>query len=718
MDALPSVAIVSYLFAFTAYSALTVLLVTSWRGRKIGTWIVLASFSSAVWAGVSAAVAGELGVPALALQIAEVVRDASWCLFLLQLMKPESLIQSSEVASGIFAAQSKEKHSTSINKQIRWGLSFAVIFSVALIAVLLGPVVTHYIPIPAPLIKDLGLISWLALSVFSLLILEQLYRNATIEQRWAIKYLCLGIGAIFAYDFYMFADALLFKQLDERLWSARGIVDGIAVPLIAISIARNPSWSLRIHVSRQVVFHSVTLVGAGVYLLVMAAVGYLLRLYGGSWGGLLQATFLAGTGALLLALLFSDKIRAKIRVLLSKHFFSFKYDYREEWLRFTQTLSEGEKSVPDNVIHAIAALVNSPGGILWAKKEKDNFAPLANWNMPPPHMQPSPPTESLIAFLETRQWIIDLPEFTAEPGLYEGLDVPSWLSAIPGAWLIVPLLSKEALIGILLLKRSEIEQSINWEDRDLLKMAGQQAASYLAQHLSDQALVQARQFEAFNRLSAYVVHDLKNILAQQALIVSNAEKHKGNPAFVDDVISTVRNSVDRMTRLMEQMRSGMRGTSARNVSLNAVLSEIVSRRSTRRPIPELQLPENELVVEADREQLATVFSHLIQNAQEATDKSGRINVRLTCISQQAVIEVEDTGCGMDEEFIQNRLYRPFDSTKGLTGMGIGAFESREVVRALGGDISIHSTPGEGSTFRITIPMPHRDTQKTHNESDR
>ena len=718
MDAFVNVAIISYLFAFTAYSALTILLVTSWRGRKIGAWIVLASLSSAAWAGISAGAAGNLGIPALVVQIAEVVRDASWCLFLLQLMKPEALVHSNGTSSGFFTAQSNEQHTASTSKSFRWGLSFGVIFSIAVITVLLGPVVAHYQPISAVAIKDAGLISWLALSVFSLLILEQLYRNATIEQRWAIKYLCLGIGGIFAYDFYMFADALLFKQLDERLWSARGIVDGIAVPLIAISIARNPNWSLRIHVSRQVVFHSVTLVGAGVYLLAMAAVGYLLRLYGGAWGGLLQATFLAGTGALLLALLFSDKIRAKIRVLLSKHFFSFKYDYREEWLRFTQTLSESEKAVPDSVVHAIAALVNSPGGILWAKKENHNFTPLANWNMPDSQMLSGHATDSLIVFLETRQWIIDLREFTAEPGLYEGLEVPSWLSAIADAWLIVPLLSKESLIGILLLKRSEIETAINWEDRDLLKMAGQQAASYLAQHLSDQALVQARQFEAFNRLSAYVVHDLKNILAQQALIVSNAEKHKSNPAFVDDVIGTVRNSVDRMTRLMEQMRSGMRGTGARNLSLNAVLSEVVSRRSTHHPIPELQLPENELVVQADREQLLTVFSHLIQNAQEATDKSGRISVRLTNVSRHAVIEVEDTGCGMDEDFIQNRLYRPFDSTKGLTGMGIGAFESREVVRALGGDISIHSKLGEGSTFRITIPLPHQGTQETTSESNR
>ncbi len=498
---------------------------------------------------------------------------------------------------------------------------------------------------------------------------------------------------MFAYDFYMFADALLFKQLDTELWMARGAVNGIAVSLIAISIARNPSWSLRIHVSRQVVFHSVTLVGAGVYMLVMAGAGYLLRLYGGEWGALLQSSFLAGTGILLLVLLFSDRMHAKIRVLLSKHFFSFKYDYREEWLRFTQTLGESDEPVPERVVHAIAALVKSLGGILWARNEGSSYTVLAHWNMPETAIEPGPATDSWLNFLESRQWIIDIDAYDAEPGLYETLELPAWLKGIPNGWLVIPLMSKGELLGILLLKRSDIETAINWEDRDLLKMAGQQAASYLAQHLSDQALLQARQFEAFNRLSAYVAHDLKNILVQQALIVSNAEKHKDNPAFVDDVINTVRNSVDRMTRLMEQMRSGMRGSVTRHISLKKILSEVVKRRSDSQPVPQLDLPQDDLIVQADREQLANVFAHLIQNAQEATKDDGTITVRLKKGAQQAIIEIEDNGSGMDADFIQNRLFRPFDSTKGLTGMGIGVFESREVVRGIGGDIGVQSSPG-------------------------
>ena len=693
----------SYLFAFTAYLALTVLLVTSWRGRRIGIWILLAAISSTAWAGIAAA-GTMFGMTPYIPQIAEIVRDATWCLFLLQLLQPGSQEESPDQRAGLFEAPPGDDAPARDNSAIRWRRLFAWVFALTVAIILSGPILARYLDISAALTRDAELIAWLVLPVFGLLMIEQLYRNASVAQRWAIKYLCLGIGGIFAYDFYLFADALLFKQLDARLWTARGIVNALAVPFIAVSIARNPSWSLRIHVSREVVFHSVTLVGAGVYLLIMAGAGYLLRLYGGAWGNLLQIGFLAGTAALLATLLFSDRIRAKVRVLLSKHFFSFKYDYRNEWLRFTQTLAESEQPVPERVIHAMANLVNSPGGILWARQENHHFTLLASHSMPQIQVQPGPDTDSLIAFLESREWIIDVTEYQREPGLYEGLDLPAWLSNIPDAWLIVPLLSREQMIGILLLKRSDVESTINWEDRDLLRMAGQQAASQLAQHLSDQALMQARQFEAFNRLSAYVVHDLKNILAQQALIVSNAEKHKSNPAFVDDVIDTIRNSVERMTRLMEQMRSGMRGSEARAVSLNRVLSDVVFRRAAQKPVPALELPGEELVVTADREQLATVFNHMVQNAQEATPEDGSITVRLSDSAGQAIIEVEDTGCGMDAAFVQDRLFRPFDSTKGLTGMGIGVFESREVVRALGGDIAVRSTPGKGSSFRITLPL--------------
>jgi len=686
----------SYLFAAFAFSVLTILLIFSWRGRQLGAVVTLASAFSAVWAVVSAISAIPSLHPSLPIEIlqaAELAKVASWCLFLLKILE----------------LKKKEK---STHSRIS-GLTtlFLLTLVLAIYFIFIGPIASRYMGLHGTLETEATLISWLVFSLIGMLLVEQIFRNSGINERWAIKYLCLGIGGIFAYDFFMYSDALLFKQINLNVWNARGLINGLAVPLIAISIARSPKFDLDIHVSRQVVFHSATLMGAGIYLLLMASTGYFIRYYGGTWGGVLQIAFFGGAGILLVVLLFSSNIRAKTRVLLSKHFFSYKYDYREEWSKFTRTLAENEQDVPERIIRAISALVNSAGGMLWAKKDNsEQYELLSNWDMPEPESMNIASLNSLEAFLEKSQWVIDIDEYSLERSMYDDLDIPDWIISLPDAWLIIPLLFKNHVLGFVLVKRSAVQKSINWEDRDLLKIAGQQAASHLAQYQTHQSLIQARQFEAFNRLSAYVVHDLKNILAQQSLIVTNAKKHRQNPAFIDDVLHTIQNSVVRMTRLMEQMRSGERGVSPSDIELSGLLSGVITQRSGQQPVPILESTDSDPVVHADRQQLTTVFGHIIQNAQEATDDNGRVIVRLAKNSDQAVIEIEDTGFGMNTDFIRDNLFKPFNSTKGLTGMGIGLFESREFIRSLGGEIIVKSTPGVGTQFSIKLPciMPSFD----------
>ncbi|MET0093393.1 MAG: XrtA/PEP-CTERM system histidine kinase PrsK, partial [Sedimenticola sp.] len=564
------------------------------------------------------------------------------------------------------------------------------------------PFLSRFIVLPNLVRTEALLFVWVVFAITGLFLVEQLFRNATQGNRWAIKHIGLGLGGLFAYDFFMFSDALLFKHLNEHLWNARGIINGFMVPLIAISIARNPKWKLNIHVSRQVVFHSTTFLGAGVYLLLMAGAGYYIRSFGGQWGITFQIVFLSGAVILLFVLLFSGRIRAKIRVLLSKHFFSYKYDYREEWLKFSKTLAASNEEVPERLIHAIAAFVNSQGGTLWVGK-KHLFELSGRWCSPDPGFRSIALSNDLRGFFEQKQWILDLHEYEKDPDVYDNLDLPAEIKLLSGYWLVIPLFSQDKLQGLILLLESETQKILNWEDRDLLKTAAQQASIYLVQYQADRKLMQARQFEAFHRLSAYVVHDLKNILAQQSLLLTNAEKHRHKPQFIDDVFKTIKSSVDRMTRLMEQMQSGIRGNNPVQVDLSELLSNVVERYSNRQPVPELTLPEEVVHVSADYEQLATVFGHLLQNAQEATGKAGNVCVRLTQHSEQAIIQVEDDGHGMDDQFIRERLFKPFDSTKGLTGMGIGVFESRELIRALGGDISVTSSPGKGAHFRIELP---------------
>jgi putative PEP-CTERM system histidine kinase len=228
-------------------------------------------------------------------------------------------------------------------------------------------------------------------------------------------------------------------------------------------------------------------------------------------------------------------------------------------------------------------------------------------------------------------------------------------------------------------------------------------ATHLAQFESERTLAESRQFEAYSRLSAFLMHDLKNAVAQLNLVVTNAEKHKANPAFVDDAIDTVANTAGRISRLIEQLQRGEVAERAETVTLEALARTAVERSAAREPAPVLDLEDGALEVAASRERLTSVLEHVIRNAQDATPAQGRVTVRVCRRDGRAVVEVADTGQGMSPEFVRERLFRPFDSTKGAKGMGIGAYQAREYARSLGGDVEVESTPGQGTTFRLILP---------------
>jgi len=679
----------TYLTAGACFALLAMLLVIFRRSNPLGPSLFTACAATAVWAVLLAFGFVTQALPDTLLLVAELARDSSWLFVLLQLLGLQS-----------------DGDPWSIRNR-RWRRTFFPALCAALLLLAIRPLLSTPAT-EAGLYYQLVMLLWLTLALLGLLMIEQLYRNATTNARWSIKYLCLGLGILLTYDFFLYAEGLLFRELDPDLWQARGLVNTIAIPLLAVSIARNAHWKVNLQISHQMAFHTVTLTGAGLYLLGMAAAGYVIRYLGGSWGGVLQMAFLAAAGALLAILLFSGRLRARLRVFLSKHFLQYHYDYREEWLKFTQSLASLNENVPEGIIRIMAPLADSPAGLLWAGDDDQSMRLLAHWQMQPPP-DAGEGLDGLPRWLERSDWVIDLNEWRRAPDTYENLQLPAWLRDDDQIWLIIPLILRDRLQAVLMLKRSSVKHGLNWEDRDLLKTAGRQAATHLAQHLASRALVEARQFEAFNRLSAYVVHDLKNILAQQSLIVSNAPRHRDNPAFIDDMISTVGNSVTRMQRLMEQMRSGVRSAPANRVCLEALLKEVIAARTRGRPVPRGEFEATETTtdaactVEADRERLATVFNHLIQNAQEATSRNGHVIVRLVRGPRTATVIVEDNGKGMTAEFVRDQLFRPFESTKGLTGMGIGAFESREYIRQLGGDISVTSVPGQGTTFRVTVP---------------
>jgi putative PEP-CTERM system histidine kinase len=284
--------------------------------------------------------------------------------------------------------------------------------------------------------------------------------------------------------------------------------------------------------------------------------------------------------------------------------------------------------------------------------------------------------------------------------------MPDWLEENPDYWLLVPLIQEESMIGFVILQQPRAPQALNWENRDLLKTAGMQTASYLALYQAADALADARQFEGFNRLSAFVIHDLKNLIAQLSLVAKNAARHKHNPDFVDDAIRTIENSVGKMNRLMAQLQTADASGRHDNKPLDLVqeLRAVVDSRVNASPSPTFETGVDHAMVLAQEDRLGAVFGHVLQNALDATPPNGTVGVLLRVAGDHAIVEIRDTGTGMDAEFVQNRLFRPFDSTKGLTGMGIGAYECREVVQAAGGQVVVNSHPGQGTVFRIMLPL--------------
>jgi putative PEP-CTERM system histidine kinase len=245
---------------------------------------------------------------------------------------------------------------------------------------------------------------------------------------------------------------------------------------------------------------------------------------------------------------------------------------------------------------------------------------------------------------------------------------------------------------------------LNWEEIDLLRTAGRQLASYIALDHAAQMLARAQQFEAYNRFVAFIMHDLKNLIAQQRLVVENAARHKGNPQFIDDMVATIENSVRRMSRLLDQLRRGESGTSARRVRLADICTDVAERCGGREPAPKLAVCDASLEVVLAPERLANVLENVVRNAQEATPARGSVRISVSRAHRAAQIEVADDGKGMDAAFVRDRLFRPFDSTKGSQGMGIGAYQAREFVRSLGGEIEVHSEPGRGTRFVIQLPL--------------
>jgi putative PEP-CTERM system histidine kinase len=544
----------------------------------------------------------------------------------------------------------------------------------------------------------------LGTSVAGLVLVEQVYRGTPQAQRWNVRPLCVALAAVFGYDLVLYADAALYREVDTNLWSARGAAHALVTPVLGIAAARNKDWRFDVALSRGLVAGSTALLASGGYLLAIAVIGYYVHYFGGSWGKALLTVVLFA-GLLVFALVsFSGTFRAKLRVFVAKHFFPYRYDYREEWLSFTRTLSNPASpgSVRERGIRALADLVESTGGALWTKGEGGAYVQVARVNLPTSD-RVVPASDWLPSFLAATGWVVDLHDLRRDPAKYKVERMPSWLMLFPSAWLVVPLFEGDDLLGFVLLAEPRVKFELNWEVLDLLKTAGRQVAGFLAHERATEALLEARKFDAFNRMSAFVVHDLKNLVAQLQLLLRNAERHRANPDFQRDMLATVEHAVGRMNHLMQQLRSGVQPIERPGpVDLGAVADRLKRRFGAGRDGLAFEV-ERGVAVFGHEDRLERVVGHLLQNAIDASGDNPQVSVRIRRDGEAAVVEVSDHGVGMTAEFVRERLFKPFQSTK-HAGMGIGAYESQQYVASIGGRIEVDTAPGAGTTVRVHLPL--------------
>jgi putative PEP-CTERM system histidine kinase len=694
------VASFSYGVAALAFAALALWL-TMVRPARMhdgldGTLFAGAAALTALWSAMLAwqAYAGQ-ALPVL-IEAAELLRSGGWSLVLLRL---------SGLPQRAAAAPPWRRPALLL------GAAYAVVAVLTLLPLSRGVYLAFYW---AVLLR-------LVLAVGGMLLVEQLYRNRPPGQRWSVKFVCIGAGGMFVYDFYMYSDAMLLHALDTELWGARGVVNALTAPLLAVAARRGaatprPQQPLesqsQLALSRPALMHSATLLGAACYLLAMGAAAWYLRYVGGNWGAMMQLAFLFAAALLLAGILFSGSARGNLRVFINKHFYRYRYDYREEWLRLTRTLSEPGPDLGSRCIEAVANMVDSPAGALWLRDERGVCRPAGHWNMPLPDAGASEAGDSAFCrFIEEKQWLVDVRGHTPEDeGGVSLPPLPAWLAALPRAWLLLPLILDGKLLGFVLLLQSRSGVPLNWETIDLLKTAGSQIASYLAQREAAAALALARQFDSFNRMSTFVVHDLKNLVSQLSLLLSNAERHRDNPAFQRDMLETVDFAAQKMRRLLQKLSRISGPERIVPLAMEALLRQAVALKSALEPVPVVHVEQAGLHVAADPERLERVLGHLIQNAIEATPRHGAVTVRLASEDGAVLVEVSDSGCGMSADFIRERLFQPFDSTK-PAGMGIGAFESREYIVELGGRLDVRSAEGQGTTFRLTLPAWRDETSQ-------
>ena len=671
-----TVGIWGYSFASIAYVIFSLLILAAHNQSGIARWLLFSSLIAG-GANIAAALQIYIGFSLQWAMLADVIKIATFSVLILSFNIEKGSIQEI-LKNRIIVKYLLFWFGSSI---VCWGTSYTLGFSYEYLFLL-----------------------FVLLNLTSLVLLEQIYRGGNVEAKRSITPLVIALGSVAVFDFVLYAQATMVGGIEFDFWYIRGYLSALAVPLLLISIRRFKEGAVRIFVSRNVVFYSSMLMIAGLYLLLMAVAGYLINYLGGEWGQLVSFGFFILGSIVLAVLLITETIRRQVKVFISKHFFANKYEYREEWL---ELIGQIETASAENYcqisLQIMMSKVGATGGVILKANGNNRFTVKHSDGI---ELDESFDKDLMLIehFTKNQGWIIDINEYIEDSLLYPGLYIEPKMWHTVGVNILVPIFIGKNFYGFFILSNSDEENKLNWEDRDLLFAIAKQLGNFISLNEANDKLAESKQFDAFNQMSAFLVHDLKNVQAQLALITSNAIQHRDNKEFVDDVFETVESATERLAKVLAQLSNKH---AAQSTSKSVDLADIIERVAAQRNVVQPQVViknKDECLTIIDYERFFSVINHLIQNAQEATSDTGWVEIVLEKQQDHINIVVSDNGCGMSESFIKSRLFKPFDTTKGNAGMGIGVFEAKQFFESIAGSLTVESAEGQGTKMIICLPV--------------
>lgn len=549
-------------------------------------------------------------------------------------------------------------------------------------------------------------------AILVLMNLEQTFRSSVGTQRWKIKLILLGVGGLFLVRIYTGCQLVILSAPDESMASLNSAMLILTCVLVGFSVVRTKDFSIDLYPSQTALQRSVIVILIGIYFVIIGLLTKLATFLGGDTNFQLRALVILVGLVGLASLLMSDRLQKRSRAWITRHFSRPHYNYRQVWTSFkrdTAALPTTEELCPA-IAKWVSKTVNALSVTVWLVDGPRRNLKLAGSTLDPDQTLPTKDTVDSSTWTIAVQSAIHL-ERMVNLDRAQGDPVESLSHLQPkvfpngGNRFAVPLKASKGNIGVIVVGDRVDGVPMTSEDEELLSTVAEQASLEIQAINLSQELMQSREMEAFQNMSTFFVHDLKNTASSLSLMLQNLPKHFENPDFREDALRSIKRSVDRINEIILSL-SALRRKLVVNpvrVDLSQTLFETVSSLADERGI---HLEKNFLSagpVNIDVEQIGRVVTNLIVNAHEASPAEKSIKIATGKQDGFAFLEVSDHGAGMSEQFIQTRLFRPFQTTK-KSGTGIGLYHSKMIVDAHRGRVEVQSEPGVGTTFRVLLPL--------------